>query len=178
MLQPPEIKKETPKTAQPAAMDYDINLNNIDDLLGELSQPVQDFKPKTEKAGQEEDVYDPVFGGKTIEHITISPEQNKRNGERTARFFDSILSTAAQTIAKAETREPYKATDGDLQDIAEAWAEYTKDKDFNIPPWATLAILYLTVYMPKITKAFNDRRINELSDRVTKLEKEAENGTV
>lgn len=167
-------KTETETTGPGAALDYKVDLNNIDELLGELSTPVQDFRPKPSEPGGDEtsSIYDPV--NEFSEAVEITPEQNKRNGERTARFFDSIISMAAQTVAKSETREPYKASDGDLSDLGEAWADYTKDKNFNIPPWATLAMLYMTIYLPKVTKAINDRRINELSDRITKLEKEDE----
>jgi len=172
MLKPPEPDVKTGATGATGAMDYNIDLNNIDSLLEEFAQPVQDFTPKPKEPGADE-IYDPVsegFPGFSSEPVEITPEENARNGERTARFFDGIISMAAQTIAKADTREPYKATDNDLEDLGKAWAEYTKDKNFNIPPWATLAMLYMTIYLPKITKAINDRRINELSDRITRLE--------
>ncbi|NOY50455.1 MAG: hypothetical protein GXO88_07835 [Chlorobi bacterium] len=168
MLKPPEIKEE-----KNTGLDYKVNLNNIDELLGELSTPVQDFRPREPIAGEEKPgIYDPVGNeySEVGEHIEISPEKNARNGERTAKIFDGIISMGAQTLAKAETRDSYKASKDDLKDIGDEWANYTKDKPFNIPPWAMLAMLYITTYLPKITKAMNDRRINYLSDRIAKLE--------
>lgn len=173
----------------------EINYNtNLDTLLGELSTPKQDFTPKppvgtgqsrpgaspTPGLFPEPEPGQPIPDMRTPEQIAADNAASERSGERMAKTIDGIVSFAACMIAKEQNREKYKATPGDIDDLAGAWSQVSAEYHFNFSPWFNVVFLSISVYVPIFMKATNDRRYNtlmqkhdELQRRIEDLEKEA-----
>lgn len=99
----------------------------------------------------------------------VDHEHAMRTGERIARLIDTGIDfTLSNFVAK--NGQSYKADERDLQDIAEAWGEISEEKQWNIGPEWTLAILYMMVYGPLVKQAITDRRVAELESRMKMLE--------
>lgn len=167
-----------------AEMDYS---KNFDELLGELSTPKQDFTPKpppgepgnhltnTPPSGHR-----PIFEFPGAEEEPIkNPEQieqdratAERSGERMAKTVDSIASFTAAMIAKESETGKYKASPGDIQDLANAWSDVSEKYHFNISPWLTVVMLSMATYVPIFMNATRDRRYNIHEERIKELEKE------
>ena len=167
------LQGKTPQTSD--KIDYKTNLNDIDSMLAEFAKPKQEMPsaPQTQSNNEppqpNNPVFDPTIDDYPVtehENTPIDPEKNERQGLRIAKMVDGAISLGAMKLAYATTTQPYKATPGELDDIGEAWAEYTKDKDIDLPPWLSLAFLYVTVYMPRIIKAFNDKRLYEQDEKI------------
>ena len=191
-------------TIEPPAEQLNYNRSfDVDDLIGELATPKQDFTPKpppdalpkpetagtpTGNQGGEPNIFDPT-GTLTSQpdepSEPLTPEQlaaKKRSGANVAKLADAGLSMLGQMYAKADSPSDYKASAGELSDLSEAWAEYLKDKDYDIPPGAYLLFLNLMTYVPKGIKANNDRRfaiqaeINaKIEERLNKVEEQQTN---
>ncbi len=162
MLKAPESKD--------TLMDYKTDFNNIDALLSELNKPKQDFQTPE---NPDQKAYDSVFGdldSQESERENQDPQARIIAARQTAKFFDRSLSFGAQMIAKTDSRDKYKATPEDIEELTDAWASYMELNNINIPPWAILLVVYVTTYMPKFTQAFNDKRFKEMNSRLQKIE--------
>ncbi len=155
--------------------DYD----NLDSLLSELNQPKQKIGPKPGEAAP-----DPAHPEQPItasgnaapwdeQAEPFDPEKAKRSGLRLAKTIDGALSLGASVYAKEKDRSKYAASHGEIDDLAEPLAELSSKYNFELSPEARLIFLLVTIYSPKFLKAANDRRINELNDKVKDLEASA-----
>jgi hypothetical protein len=96
--------------------------------------------------------------------IVVDHEHAMRTGERIARLIDTGIDFALSNFV-ARNGESYRADERDLQDIAEAWGEVSEERNWNIGPEWTLAILYVMVYGPLIKQAVTDRRMAAMEER-------------
>jgi len=154
------LKSETKQEG----IDYTTDLTDIDSMLGEMAKPKQEMPSAHQPSEQStnSEIFDPTQDTENNEtSAPLDPEKNDRQGVRIAKMIDGGIGIAAMKLAHADSTQPYQATEGEIEDIGEAWAEYTQDKDINLPPWLSLAFLYVTVYMPRMIKAFNDKRLHE-----------------
>lgn len=162
-------------------------VKDFDTLLSELSAPTHNAERYSE-AGQgayrrsaatntedepgddnDNDSFDPMnTNDETSERSPMDPEKAQREGRRMAKMIDSGLALGASLIAKSDTAAPYKASQGDIDDLAEAWSEVAQVSNISVNPWVKLAFLNGATYMPIYMKAFNDRRF-----RLMELEQEA-----
>jgi len=161
---------------------------NLDQLLGEFSQPRQDFTPKPppgpqpKPAGQFSGQFSPwPTEGEGPEPDTRTPEEVQRDimaaertGHRIAKTVDGIASFTAALIAREKETAKYKATPGDVEDLSEAWAAVAEKYQFDVNPWFTVAFLNLTVYGPIFMKANNDRRFNQMNAEIKAMQQQIE----
>ena len=132
----------------------------------EATQPVSGFMPQMESSSS-------IFSKRTE---PIDPEKAARSGMRLAKMLDGAISTgAAMFIAKTDDTSRYKASEGDVKDVADALSEVTAEYNLDISPWFQVAFIVGIVYMPILTKAFNDKRINELEKQMQSMTKRVEN---
>lgn len=145
---------------QPVKRDFD----NLDSLLGELSQPKQTFE-------QPELVQQPSAMPWNIPGSEpLTEEEANRSGKRLAKTIDSTFSFLAGLYAKSEDVSKYKATPGEIDDLADPLTEISQKYNFAISPEWRAIFLLITIYGPRAILAVNDRRINQLEDRVQKIE--------
>ena len=178
----PDDNKNTP-------LDYSKNLNDLDSLLAEQSVPPQNFDPpdpphlKPEVNSNKKPglnfLDSPNYDEVEKQPIDFEEQETKRRAARgnakiTAEMIDHGLGTVGQMIAKSEESQSYKASTNELATLTEAWAGVVADYDFNIPPWVQLLFLYPSIYTPKMIKAFNDKRFNEMQNQINKLKTEVE----
>lgn len=107
----------------------------------------------------------------TVETVPLDPEKAQRTGMRIARLADTGIDFVLSNLV-AHNDENYRASEGDLQDIAEAWGEVAQEKGWDLGPGTTLVILYAMVYGPLVKQAITDRRIAEMERRQALIEQQ------
>lgn len=181
------LSKLLPENKSAPVRPEESPIKDFDTLLSELSAPTHNAE-RYSQAGQgayrrsaatitedepgddnDNDSFDPL---NTTEEdsgrAAMDPEKAQREGRRMAKMVDSGLALGASLIAKSDTAAPYKASQGDIDDLAEAWSEVAQVSNISVNPWVKLAFLNGATYMPIYMKAFNDRRF-----RLMELEQEA-----
>lgn len=107
----------------------------------------------------------------TVETVPLDPEKAQRTGMRIARLADTGIDFVLSNFV-AHNDENYHASEGDLQDIAEAWGEVAQEKGWDLGPGITLLILYAMVYGPLVKQAVTDRRIADMERRQALIEQQ------
>ena len=107
----------------------------------------------------------------TVETVPLDPEKAQRTGMRIARLADTGIDFVLSNFV-AHNDETYRASEGDLQDIAEAWGEIAQEKGWDLGPGITLLILYAMVYGPLVKQAVTDRRIADMERRQALIEQQ------
>lgn len=100
----------------------------------------------------------------------INPERFAKTGKNIARLVDTGFDFAASNFIAKGSGKSYHASDKDLEDIGEAWAEIAEEKQWDLGPVPRLILLYVIVYGPLAKQAFEDRRILELERRADETE--------
>lgn len=169
----PHIKQPEGPITNPDFKKRDFN--DLDGLLQELSKDRQNFDPPPPPPGSEPQpgFQQPPFHGpgsppEFSEREPITHDQAVRAGRRAAVLTDQALSVLGMAIAKEQNPESYKASPGEVSDMADAWAEVTEEYSFKINPWINIVFLILMIYTPKLIKASNDRRIKQLQEEQEK----------
>lgn len=140
------------------------DFNNLDSLLGELSQPKQVFEQPAPVEQPAAMPWNPPGSE------PLSEEDAQRSGKRLAKTIDSTFSFLAGLYAKSDDVTKYKATPGEIDDLADPFTEISQKYNFAISPEWRAIFLLITIYGPRAILAVNDRRINQLEDRVQKIE--------
>ena len=146
---------------------------SVDDLLQQLNVPKQVFDPAP---GAQPANPEPAFiPGQPLPGIgeataPIDPERARRAGLRAAKMANGVLSVTAALIAKENNTDKYGAEKGEIDDLAEAWADVSTEYEFTINPWISVGLLTISVYMPKFLQAMEDRKVNQLNKRIDGLE--------
>lgn len=157
----PEVKPEI--KINPNFQQHDFE--NLDDLLRDLNTAKQVF----EKPGEDQPAPGSMppmdFNTDNLPPETITREEAERAGMRMAKLTDSILSVTGMTIAKEQDPAKYKASEGEIDDMAAAWSEVAEEYKFKMNPWFNIALLTLMIYMPKMVQASNDRRVKILEEK-------------
>jgi len=153
------------------------NFQDLDGLLSDLNTKRQNFDPPAPAPGAEAAAasapgFQP-FPGYQEPAPQITREDAERAGHRMAVLIDSMVSTGGMMIAKADESEPYKASEGEIKDLAEAWSDVSEEYNFKINPWFNILILTLMIYTPKIIQANNDRRLNKMEADIKELKANA-----
>lgn len=88
---------------------------------------------------------------------------------------DRAIAFTASVIALDDEIEPYKAPQGDLDDIDEIVYELLKQHGGNIPPGLALLIMIPLIYGPIFKEAIANRRVNKrLVEEAARLRAEKE----
>lgn len=99
------------------------------------------------------------------EREPISPERFGKTGRNIARLIDTGFDFAMTNFVAKDSQKSYKASEKDIDDIAEAWSEIAEEKQWNLGPGWRLILLYIIVYGPLTKQALADRRLAELERR-------------
>ena len=177
MLPQPPSPAEATGEFTPVKRDF----NNLDSLISELNTPKEQITtsiqapiPGTIENGG------PLNGFEDLaekpEKPLITPEQAARSGERIAKTFNTAFAFGASIYAKAEERERYEATPGDVHDLSQAWADVAMKYSFKVEdsPWLNVLLLMAVVYAPIFIKAKNDRRDAILREEMAEMQKRQE----
>ena len=176
----PQNSPTVPPVQKPVEVNQDYklrNFNNLDDLISELNierQKIDATPPPAPAPGHPApDVQVPPGSGAPAAPWENAPdpitrEDAERAGRRAAVMADSVLSVAAMMVAKEQNPDKYKASEGEIKDLSDAWSEVSQEYSFKINPWFNVAILTLMVYMPYMMEAANDRRFKTLQEEQKK----------
>ena len=155
------------------------NFVSFDEIENSFRTPTQRqdyYEPKPDQTAGTDDLSrlaDPDgSANKPIEvevETVVDHDHAMRTGERIAKITDTAIDFVLSNFV-ARNGESYRADERDLQDIAEAWGEISEDRQWNIGPEWTLAILYIMVYGPLVKQAMADRRMAEIEERQRQLE--------
>lgn len=178
---------------------HDMAGGGVSDDAGILT--LDDFTSAFDKKTQYAEFYEPKQGTKTADEIpdnlidpdgegrsdersglgtlepdggeerAISPERFAKTGHNIARLVDTGFDFAASNLIAKGSGKSYHASDKDLEDIGEAWAEIAEEKQWELGPVPRLLLLYIIVYGPLAKQAFEDRRIMELERRADDTER-------
>lgn len=102
----------------------------------------------------------------------MDPEKAQRTGLRYAKLTDTVLGNVAGMVASSEDTHKYRADDGDIKDLAEAYADLAAESNVEMPPWLQVLFLVLMIYMPKFKVALTDRRYNKLKKEMEDIRSE------
>ena len=171
------------------ADDGTLTLDYFTDQFGKKTQYADFFEPKPETEGAAGDIpenlIDPdhdaggtdeqpgggIWSPEGEERDPISPERFAKTGHNIARLVDTGFDFAASNLIAKGSGKSYHASDKDLEDIGEAWAEIAEEKQWELGPVPRLLLLYIIVYGPLAKQAFEDRRIMELERRADDTER-------
>lgn len=155
-----------------------VSLDEIENAFKTPTQRQDYYEPKPDTdpgTGDLSRLADPDGSANDPEPETVEAEtvvdhdHAMRTGERIARLIDTGIDFTLSNFV-ARNGESYRADERDLQDIAEAWGEVSEERQWNIGPEWTLAILYVMVYGPLVKQALYDRRMAEMEARLKEQE--------
>ena len=95
----------------------------------------------------------------------MNPERFGKTGRNIARLIDTAFDFSMTNFVAKDSQKSYKASEKDIDDIAEAWSEIAEEKQWNLGPGWRLILLYIIVYGPLTKQALADRRLAELERR-------------
>lgn len=165
-----QAAEQTPAAAPPQA----AGKSDLDALLTELNVPKQQFFTDPAAPGATEAAGSPFFAPDDQQPDPIDPEAAKRAGRRAAALCDGVLSFGAAIIGKTSDTDRYSASEGEKNDLAEAWEAVAEKYSFEVNPWISVVFLTLTIYAPKYIEALNDRRFNKMQEEINELRAEQE----
>lgn len=170
----------------------DAGILTLDDFTSAFDKKTQyaeffEPKPQTEGAAGDipENLIDPdhdaggtderpgggIWSPEGEERNPISPERFAKTGHNIARLVDTGFDFAASNLIAKGSGKSYHASDKDLEDIGEAWAEIAEEKQWELGPVPRLLLLYIIVYGPLAKQAFDDRRFMDLERRANDTER-------
>lgn len=152
-----------------------VTLAELENSFRTPTQRQADYEPKPEPAAGSLPLSLTNPDGDTepepVETVPLDPEKAQRTGMRIARLADTGIDFVLSNFV-AHNDETYRASEGDLQDIAEAWGEVAQEKGWDLGPGTTLIILYAMVYGPLVKQAITDRRIADMERRQALIEQQ------
>jgi len=111
-----------------------------------------------------------------LEKIKARTAVANASGKILAIALDAAFPVALGLLLKDDP-DNYKATPEEKEDLTEAFAEYTKLKGGEIPPWLALVITILSIYGVKGAAGFQNKKLNDenakLQQRIKELEEQA-----
>lgn len=103
--------------------------------------------------------YEGLSDSDTEKEVSIS-----QGSTDTAHFFvksfDHMTSFLMSRYAKAETSDPFKASDGDLKEVSQYLSSYISEKSAELPPWVMALVAYGFVMVAKFDVASSVRDSN------------------
>lgn len=146
--------------------------NNLQSFLDEVELPKEEFQiPETPNI---QDTHTDSGGKSDTDSPPVDAAAKARSAKATAKFLctaiDSTFAGVASFIALIDDISKFKATDEEKNDLIEAWFEYLKTVDYNIPPSMMVLLMIFIVYGTKIPVISKERKINK---KALEAEKEA-----
>jgi len=147
---------------------------DYDELLSELAVPShnqhlyeqpENFESNKEPVNNQHNTFNPY----PVTREPVDPEKALRSGKRIAKMVDAVLAGGATIYAKSDDFSEYKATDEDIDDLSEAWADVSQEYNIEMNPWFNVAFLSLATYGPLYFKASNDRRFNLMQKQINEI---------
>lgn len=165
-----------------ATDDGTLTLDYFTDQFGKKTQYADFFEPKVEEPGEGEiprSLLNPdnedggadeqpgvgFWSPEEKEPGEVNPERFGKTGRNIARLIDTGFDFAMTNFVAKDSQKSYKASEKDIDDIAEAWSEIAEEKQWNLGPGWRLILLYIIVYGPLTKQALADRRLAELERR-------------
>lgn len=169
------------------ADDGTLTLDYFTDQFDKKTQYAEFYEPKAEEAGEgdiprnlsnpdnEDTGADERPGGgfwspEEEEPREVNPERFGKTGRNIARLIDTGFDFAMTNFVAKDSQKSYKASEKDIDDIAEAWSEIAEEKQWDLGPGWRLILLYIIVYGPLTKQALADRRLAELERRADETE--------
>lgn len=176
----PKLSELANKAA--VADDGTLTLDYFTDQFDKKTQYAEFYEPKVEEPGEgeiprsllnpdnESDSSDEQPGGgfwspEEEETREVNPERFGKTGRNIARLIDTAFDFSMTNFVAKDSQKSYKASEKDIDDIAEAWSEIAEEKQWNLGPGWRLILLYIIVYGPLTKQALADRRLAELERR-------------
>lgn len=160
------LKNNSPENGEsyvPPLNDTPEGVIDYDELIGELSRPTH-FGHKYGHQSQEPatggGIFSP-FDSDAQDEIAVS-ELMQKSGEYMARMEDAVLSFGLATYAKDRDTGPYCASEEQLRDLSDGWAEIAAKQDIKVNPYFKVMFSTFTTYLPKAMLA-HAHRIEEIS---------------
>lgn len=164
------------------AADGTLTLDYFTDQFDKKTQYAEFYEPKVEEPGEgeiprsllnpdnEDSGADEQPGGgfwspEEEEPREVNPERFGKTGRNIARLIDTGFDFAMTNFVAKDSQKSYKASEKDIDDIAEAWSEIAEEKQWDLGPGWRLLLLYIIVYGPLTKQALADRRLAELERR-------------
>ena len=132
---------------------------------GEGEIPRSLLNPDNEDGGADEQPGGGFWSPEEDEPREVNPERFGKTGRNIARLIDTGFDFAMTNFVAKDSQKSYKASEKDIDDIAEAWSEIAEEKQWNLGPGWRLLLLYIIVYGPLTKQALADRRLAELERR-------------
>lgn len=132
---------------------------NIDETEG-----LDDFDAITGNAVNEEEENEPVS-------LQMRAGAARASGKLITTVIDTTIPAILATIAKDNVEE-FKAAPEDREELEEALTEYMKLKGGDIPPSVMVIILISTIYLSKIPKVIELRKLNKKQEELNKREQQ------
>ena len=137
---------------------------------GEGEIPRSLLNPDNEDGGADEQPGGGFWSPEEEEPREVNPERFGKTGRNIARLIDTGFDFAMTNFVAKDNQKSYKASEKDIDDIAEAWSEIAEEKQWNLGPGWRLILLYIIVYGPLTKQALADRRLAELERRADETE--------
>lgn len=132
---------------------------NIDE-----SEGLDDFDAITGNAANEEEENEPVS-------LQMRAGAARASGKLITTVIDTTIPAILATIAKDNVEE-FKAAPEDREELEEALTEYMKLKGGDIPPYVMVIILINTIYLSKIPKVIELRKLNKKQEELNNKEQQ------
>jgi len=111
-----------------------------------------------------------------LEKLKANTAVANASGKILAIAIDAALPVAIGLFLKDDP-ENYKASEDEKEALTDAFAEYTKLKGGDIPPWLALMITILSIYGVKGAAGYQNKKLNaentKLQKRIEELEAQA-----
>ena len=138
---------------------------------GEGEIPRSLLNPDNEDGGADEQPGGGFWSPEEEEPREVNPERFGKTGRNIARLIDTAFDFSMTNFVAKDSQKSYKASEKDIDDIAEAWSEIAEEKQWNLGPGWRLLLLYIIVYGPLTKQALADRRLVELERRADETER-------
>ena len=138
---------------------------------GEGEIPRSLLNPDNEDTGADERQGVGIWSPDGEEAREVNPERFGKTGRNIARIIDTGFDFCMTNFVAKDSQKSYKASEKDIDDIAEAWSEIAEEKQWDLGPGWRLILLYIIVYGPLTKQALADRRLAELERRADETER-------
>jgi len=173
--EPENIKTPVNKPENGDSLDYNKDLNTIDALKRDLTQPRQSYQDQIKTETVDGQDYDPE-AEEQQQNMLDDPALLQEAAQGWVETIDFGVQMGCGMYAQnMDEAEKYGASKEQKRQLTEAWKPYVREKGLEIPPWLRLATTNLMYYGPKVQLAYNDRRFKVMEkkqDEIERMQKE------
>lgn len=148
---------------------------------GDLKAFLDDYKTEKQDMNIDEsdglDDFDAITGNAANEEenepvsLQMRAGAARASGKLITTVIDTTIPAILATIAKDNVEE-FKAAPEDREELEEALTEYMKLKGGDIPPSVMVIILISTIYLSKIPKVIELRKLNKKQEELNNKEQQ------